>query len=60
MKQQKEGKKSEYKKSAINNIKTLQESREKLIRYFDDYPRNLAEAKYKTNYGKGFKILTLK
>ena len=33
---------------AINNIKTLYESREKVIKLFDDYSRIIWEAKYKT------------
>ena len=30
------------------------------MKLFDDYSRILSEAKYKTKYGEGFKILTLK
>ena len=45
---------------AINNIKTLHESREKVIKLFDDYSRIVSKAKYKTEYGEGLKILTPK
>ena len=36
------------------------ESPEKVIKLFDDYPRIVSEAKYKTKYGEGLKILTPK
>ena len=58
-KKQKGGKKSKDQKSAINNIKTLCKSREKVIKLFDDYSRIVSAAKYKTKYG-GLKILTPK
>ena len=45
---------------AINNIKTPYESREKVIKLFDDYSRTSSEAKYKTKYGKCLKILIAK
>ena len=45
---------------AINNIKTLYKSREEVIKLFDDYSRIISEAKYKTKYGEGLKILTPK
>ena len=41
-------------------IKTLQESREKVIKLLDDYSKIVSEAKYKTEYGEGLKILTPK
>ena len=44
----------------MKNIKTLYESREKVIKLFDDYSRILSEAKYKTKYGQSLKILTPK
>ena len=44
-------KKSEDQKRTINSIKTLYESREKLIQLFDDYSRIVSEAKCKTKYG---------
>ena len=53
-------KESETQKSAINNIKTLYESREKVIEFFSDYSRIVSEVKYKTKYGEGLKILTPK
>ena len=53
-------KKSEDQKSVINNIKTLYESQEKVIRLFNDYSRIVTEAKYRTKHGEGLKILTPK
>ena len=50
---------SKHQKSAINIIETLCESREKVLKLFDDYSRIASEAKYKTKYG-GLKILTPK
>ena len=44
-------KKSEDQKRTINSIKTIYESREKVIQLFDDYSRIVSEAKYKTKYG---------
>ena len=44
----------------MKSIKTLYESREKVIKLFDDYSRVVSEAKYKTKYGEGLKILTHK
>ena len=41
-------------------IKTLQESREKVINLLDDYSKIVSEAKCKTEYGEGLKILTPK
>ena len=35
----------------------LSESREGLIKLFNDYSSIVLEAKYETKYGKGFKIL---
>ena len=43
-------KKSEDEKNAIKNIKSLYQSREKVIELFDDYSRIASEAKYKTKY----------
>ena len=45
---------------AINNIKTLYESREKVIKLFDDYSRIVFEAKYKRKYREVLKTLTPK
>ena len=44
----------------INNIKTLYESQEKVIRLFNDYSRIVTEAKYRTKNGEELKILTPK
>ena len=56
----KRGKKSEEQISVINNIKTLYESREKVIKLFDDYSRLVSEAKHKAKYWKVIKISTPK
>ena len=56
----KAGKKSEEQKSSVKNVKTFYESREKVIKMFDDYSKIVSEAKYKTIYGEGLKILTPK
>ena len=45
-------------KNEIKSIKTLCESRGKVIKLFDGYYRMLSEAKYKTKYGEGLKTLT--
>ena len=47
----KEGEMSEEQKSAIKNIKTLYESGQKVIKFFNDYSKIVSEAKYKTIYG---------
>ena len=39
-----------HQQSAINIIETLCESREKVLKLFDDYSRIASEAKYKTKY----------
>ena len=54
------GKKSKEQKIAIKNIKTFYESREKVMKLFDNYSKILSEAKYKTKYGKILKISTSK
>ena len=38
----------------------LYESREKVIRLFNDYSKIVCEAKYKTKYREGIKMLTPK
>ena len=50
---------SKHQESAINNIETLCESREKVLKLFDDCSRIAFEAKYETKYGS-LKILTPK
>ena len=42
------------------STKKYDESREKVIELFDDYPRIVSEAKYRTKYGQGLKISTPK
>ena len=44
----------------MKNIKTPYELPEKVIKLFDDYSRIVSEAKYKSKYGEGLKILTPK
>ena len=39
--------KLEDQRTTIQNVKTLYESREKVIKLFDDYPGIVSEAKYK-------------
>ena len=50
-------KKSEVQKSGIKNIKTLYESQEKVIKFFNDYPGIVSEAKYNIKYGNSLKTL---
>ena len=45
--------KSETQKCVIKNMKTLYESREKVIKLFDDYSTILSEAKSKKDMDKG-------
>ena len=45
--------KSEEQKMALENIKLLYESREAVIKLFNDYSSIVSEAKYKTIHGKG-------
>ena len=52
--------KSEDQKSAIKNIKTLYESREKVIKLFNDCSKIASEANYQSIYGEWLKILTPK
>ena len=51
---------SEEQKHAIKNITTLYESREKVIKLFNDYSKIAFKAKYKSIYGEGLKIVTPK
>ena len=46
--------------NAIKNIKKLYETREKVIKVFDDYSRIASEAIDKSKHGEGIKILTPK
>ena len=50
--------KSEEQKSVLGNIKFLYESREDVIKLFNDYSSIISEAKYKSIHGDGLKILT--
>ena len=52
--------KSEEQKSALGNIKLLYESRETVIKLFNDYSSIVSETKYKSIHGDGLKILTPK
>ena len=42
------------------NIKTLYESREKVTKLFNDYPKVVSEAKCKIKYEDGLKMLSPK
>ena len=44
----------------MNEIKTLYKSREKIIRFLDDYTRIVSEAKHKSKYGEFLKLLASK
>ena len=44
----------------IKNIKLLYESREAVLKLFNDYSLIRSDTKYKTKYGEGLKILTAK
>ena len=52
--------KSEEQQSAIKNINLFPESGEVVIKLFNGYPSIVSEAKCKTKYGDGLKILTAK
>ena len=52
--------KSKEQKGASKNIKLLYESRETVIKLFNDYSSIVPEVKYKSIYGEGLKILSPK
>ena len=52
--------KSKQPKNALENIKLLYESRQAVIKLFNDYSSIASEAKHKAKYGEGLKILTSK
>ena len=52
--------KSKEKKTALENIKLLFESTQATTELFNEYSSFVSEAKYRTNHGEGFKILTSK
>ena len=52
--------KSKEKKSATKNVKTLSISQEKVIELSNYYFKIISEAKSKTKYGAGLKILATK
>ena len=52
--------KSEEEKNKFENNKLLYKSQEAVIKLFNDYSSIVSEAKYKSMYGEGFKILTPK
>ena len=54
------GKRSIHQKDIIKNIITFFDLQEKIIDFFRDYYFLLFEAKYESNYGEGFKMLTPK
>ena len=51
---------SKEQKSALGNIKFLYESREAIIKLFNDYSSIVSETKFKSIHGQGLKILTPK
>ena len=51
---------SKEQENALKNIKVPQESREVVIKLFNDYSSNASEGKYRTKFGDGLKILTPK
>ena len=54
------GNKSEKQKSTLKKIKELSESREKVIKLFNDYSKIASKARYRSVYGERLKILTPK
>ena len=42
----------------MENIENLYESRENTIKFLNNYSKIVSEAKYKSVYGEGLKILT--
>ena len=52
--------KTTFKKPSLVRVKILYEYREKVIKLFNDCSKIVSEAKYKTKYGEGLKILTPK
>ena len=51
---------SEQQKSVLENIKLFYESRQAVVKLFNECSSIASEAKYKTKYGEGFEILTPK
>ena len=52
--------KSQEQKEIINNIKNLYNSREEVVRMFNDYAKNMSRNIYDSKQRRGFKILTPK
>ena len=52
--------KSQEQKEIINNIKNLYNSREEVVRMFNDYAKNMSRNIYDSKQKRGFKILTPK
>ena len=52
--------KSRVQLNRIENIKSLYESREKVVQLFNNYAKNMSENIYKSKQGTGCKILTRK
>ena len=44
--------------NVINNVTNLYESRQKVVKMFNDYPREKCKRIYESIHGKGLKILT--
>ena len=52
--------KSPEQKQTIYNIENLYNSREKVVKIFNDYAKIMSKNIYESKQGKGLKILTLK
>ena len=52
--------KSPEQKKTINNIKNYYNSREKVVKMFNDYAKNMSKNIYESKQGTGLKILTPK
>ena len=52
--------KSEEQKKTIDNINNLYKSREKVVKMFNDYAKNMSRNIYDSKQGTGLKILTPK
>ena len=51
-------KRSEEQKKTINNIGNLYDSRQKVVKMFNDYAKNMSRKIYDSKQGTGLKILT--
>ena len=51
---------SREQKNTINNIDILYKSRERVVKMFNDYAKNMSKNIYESKQGEGLKILTTK